>query len=261
MIKINNLGYDVAGKWLVQEVNYTFHPGKIYMICGPNGAGKSTLLRLLSLQLNLTAGEVYYNQEKVNHNHAARYATSRAVLSQHVDISFPLSAEEVIMMGRYPHFDIRPTQKDISIRDAIIENLSLEKFRRRNYLTLSGGEKQRVQFARVLAQIWEEPVAGSRILLLDEPISSLDLKNQLEFLHEVKKFTSPNTIVIAILHDLNLALNYADELLLMSKGRLYTFGKPGDVLNPAHIAEVFGVQSSLHHLPGAEFLWPDKLPA
>src|SRR5262249_3474338 len=157
------------------------------------------------------------------HKHRKEYATYRAVLSQQIEISFPLSVDEVVLMGRYPHFTIQPSKKDLSICDEVIEMLNVAALRNRNFLTLSGGEKQRVQFARVLAQIWERPASGCRILLLDEPISSLDLKYQFDFLHRVRQILDEHTIVIAILHDLNLALNYADEVLLLSKGKL--FGK------------------------------------
>ena len=132
----------------------------------------------------------------------------------------------------------------------------LDKFRKRNFLTLSGGEKQRVQFARVLTQIWEPPATGCRILLLDEPISSLDLKYQFDFLHHVEKFIDERTIIIAILHDLNLALNYADELLLLSNGKTFCRRHHQQtVLSPQNIATVFNVATKLHAVDGADLLW------
>ena len=258
MIEIKNIGFAVKDKCLVQDVSYTFLPGNCYMLCGPNGAGKSTLMKLLSLELPPRTGEILYNGKPVNPKHKEEYAKYRAVLSQNVDISFPLSVEEVIMMGRYPHFEVRPAKKDFEICEEVMEQLGVTIFRKRNYLTLSGGEKQRVQFARVLVQIWETPENGNRFLLLDEPISSLDLKYQFDFLHHVKKFINDKTIVIAILHDLNLALNYADEVLLLDHSRLFTSGKPADVLQPANISKVFKVDSTLHHLPGAQLLWVNK---
>ncbi|MEO6404411.1 MAG: heme ABC transporter ATP-binding protein [Ferruginibacter sp.] len=259
MVRLQDVGFEINKKWLVKDLNYAFEPGKMYMLCGPNGAGKSTLLKLISLQQKASEGNIFYNEANVKPGHAASFATNRAVLSQQIDISFPLSAEEIIMMGRYPHFEVKPSKHDVEICEQAIALLELEPFRKRNYLTLSGGEKQRVQFARVLVQIWEEPPIGSRLLLLDEPISSLDIKHQLEFLFHVRNFITPKTIVIAILHDLNLALNYADELLLMKEGRLFKSGKPVDVLQPVYIEQVFGVHSHLHHLPGADFLWAEKL--
>ncbi|MES2777542.1 MAG: heme ABC transporter ATP-binding protein [Bacteroidota bacterium] len=255
MLEVKNAGFAVGEKWLVKDVSFRFMPGKCYMLCGPNGAGKSTLMKMLSLELPPKEGAVHYNGHPVNYRSKKSYARYRSVLSQAVDISFPLSVEEVVLMGRYPHFDIKPTKHDFAICDEAISMLDIEKFRKRNFLTLSGGEKQRVQFARVLTQIWEPPKEGCRILLLDEPISSLDLKYQFDFLHHVKKFKDGRTIVIAILHDLNLALNYADELLLLSEGQLFATGSPATVLAPGNIEQVFHLRTNLHKMPGANLLW------
>ena len=258
MIEIKNIGYAVNDRWLVQDISYQFLPGKCYMLCGPNGAGKSTLLKLLSLELTPKTGEIFYNGKPVNTKQKENYAKYRAVLSQNVDISFPLSVEEVIMMGRYPHFEVRPSKKDFDICEQVMEQLGVTQFRKRNYLTLSGGEKQRVQFARVLVQIFEPPAEGCRFLLLDEPISSLDLKYQFDFLHHVQNFINDQTIVIAILHDLNLALNYGDEVLLLNKSKFFTRGLPITVLQPENIKEVFTVESTMHQLPNAQLLWVNK---
>lgn len=256
MLEIKDAGYAVGKKWLLQNISYQFIPGKCYMICGPNGAGKSTLMKLLSLSLTPDTGEVRYNNSKVNYTKREEYAKYRSVLSQQVEISFPMEVEEVIMMGRYPHFKINPTKEDMEICDKAMALQDLNAFRKRNFLTLSGGEKQRVQFARVLAQIWQLPKEGSRILLLDEPISSLDIKYQFDFLQHVKQFLNDKTIVIAILHDLNLALNYADEILLLNNGKLFAKGNPADVLSTENISKVFHLDFKLHQFNNVQFLWP-----
>jgi iron complex transport system ATP-binding protein len=220
MVEVRNLTYKAGAKLLVENFSYDFLPGLSYMVCGPNGAGKTTLLKLIALHLKASSGEIFYNGNKVDHKKTAGYAKTRAVLSQNVEIGFPLEVEEVIMMGRYPHFEVNPSSKDRQICDTVIKELNIESLRERNFLTLSGGEKQRVQFARVLAQIWEKPVSGSRILLLDEPISALDLKYQFDFLKRIRSLLDANTILISVLHDLNLILNYADEVLLRSEAIL-----------------------------------------
>jgi heme transport system ATP-binding protein len=256
MLEIKDAGYAVGKKWLLQHISYRFLPGKCYMICGPNGAGKSTMMKLLSLLLIPDSGEIFYNDSKINYHKKEEYAKYRAVLSQQVDISFPMEVEEVVMMGRYPHFKINPTKEDIDICNEVMALQDLEEFKKRNFLTLSGGEKQRVQFARVLAQIWKTPKEHSRILLLDEPISSLDIKYQFDFLRHIKQFLNDKTIVIAVLHDLNLALNYADEILLLNKGKLFASGNPASVLSPGNISKVFQLDFKLHQFNGLQFLWP-----
>ena len=255
MLEVKNAGFSISNKWLVKDISYNFLPGNCYMICGPNGAGKSTLMKLLSLVAKPDQGEVVYNNSKINYSKKEAYARYRAVLSQQVDISFPLEVEEVVMMGRYPHFKINPAKEDVEICNEVIELQNLQEFRKRNFLTLSGGEKQRVQFARVLAQIWKMPREGSRILLLDEPISSLDIKYQFDFLQHLKEFLNERTIVIAVLHDLNLALNYADEILLLKDGKLFASGSPFDVLSPENIRDVFHVKMNLHQLNNGRLLW------
>lgn len=255
MLEAKDVSYSIGKKWLVQNVSYRFDAGKCYMLCGPNGAGKSTLIKMLSLDLTPTNGEIWYNGKLVNSKKKEQYAKCRAVLSQNIDISFPMNVEEIVMMGRYPHFDVRPSKKDFAICEEVMEAIGVTDFRKRNYLTLSGGEKQRVQFARVLVQIWQPPTEGCRFLLLDEPISALDLKYQFDFLQQVKKIIDDKTVVIAILHDLNLAMNYGDEILLLSQSELFASGTPRQVLEPKNIKSVFHVDSQLHHLEGIDLLW------
>lgn len=256
MLEIKNGGYAVGDKWLIKNISYKFHPGKFHVICGPNGAGKSTLMKMLGLEIVPKEGSIFYNNHVANPNNKQEYSKYRAVLSQNVDISFPLNVEEVVLMGRYPHFYAHPSKTDFSICDEIMSLLGITKFRKRNFLTLSGGEKQRVQFARVLAQIWNVPENQNRILLLDEPIAAFDLKYQFEFLNFIKKIININTIVVAILHDLNMVLNYADEVLLLNNGNLYDYGEPCSVLSPHNINEIFNVKTLLHTLKQAKFLWP-----
>ena len=257
MIELHNAGFAVKNKWLIKDVTYNFLPGKCYMICGPNGAGKSTLLKLISLQLRPVNGFIKYNEENVNYAKPEVYAKYKGVLSQQVDISFAMSVFEIIMMGRYPHFKNNPSKEDHRICEEIIISQELQEFRHRNFLTLSGGEKQRVQFARVLAQIYPDQNHKSRILLLDEPISALDIRHQFDFLKQVKKMCDAQTIVIAILHDLNLALNFADEILLIHEGKVFETGKPSVVLSPQNVNAVFNINAGLHQVGNINLLWPE----
>jgi len=127
--------------------------------------------------------------------------------------------------------------------------MNLSSFKERNYLTLSGGEKQRVQFARVLAQIWEQPVEGTRYLFLDEPLTSLDINYQQEFLQVAREFTSKDTVLVAVMHDINLATQYADRLFFLKQGELVAQGKPKDILNESLIKKVFDVNVKLINNP------------
>lgn len=215
------------------------------MILGPNGSGKSTFLKIFSGEINKYEGSVFYDNEKIAQIKKEELAKHRAVMSQQPELSFPLMVEEVVMMGRYPHFTFNPNKKDEDICNAVLQRMNLVSFKERNYLTLSGGEKQRVQYARVLAQVWEKPVAGYRYLFLDEPLTSLDINYQQEFLHIAREFTKADTILIAVMHDINLAIQFADKLFFLNEGKLIAHGKPKDILNADLIKQVFNVEVSI----------------
>jgi len=168
-------------------------------------------------------------------------AQRRAVMSQSPELHFPLTVAEVVMMGRYPHFSYRPSRRDESICAEVAGQMEITGFLQRDYLTLSGGEKQRVQFARALAQLWEAPEKGSRYLLLDEPISSLDIHYQHQFLQIAKRLTEEKIVLIAVLHDINLAIQYADNILFMKEGRLVAKGRPAEIITAGLIKEVFNI--------------------
>src|SRR5205085_12265846 len=133
----------------------SFAPGQMHLIVGPNGAGKSTLVKLLARLLRPQSGVIEYDGEDASNAKELDLARRRAVLSQAVEVAFPLDVREVVMMGRYPHFGGRPGPVDLQIVDEMIEVFDLREFENRNYQTLSGGERQRVNFARVLGQLWQ----------------------------------------------------------------------------------------------------------
>jgi iron complex transport system ATP-binding protein len=153
------------------------------------------------------------------------------------------------MMGRYPHFSFSPTKKDFSICEEVIDLMNLHVFKERNYMTLSGGEKQRVQYARVLAQIWEKPAEGCRYLFLDEPLNNLDINYQQEFLQTANKLKDANTVLIAVMHDINLAVQHADTLIFFKEGELAAQGKPKEILTASLIENVFGVRTTIINNP------------
>src|SRR5947207_10557786 len=156
MLKANDITFRVGGKSLISDVSLTFAPGNLHLIIGPNGAGKSTLIKVLARLLHPQTGTVEYEGVEVKDASEAELARRRAVLSQAVEVAFPLSVREVVMMGRYPHFGGRPGPVDQKIVDDMIDLFDLREFEQRNYQTLSGGERQRVNFARVLGQLWRD---------------------------------------------------------------------------------------------------------
>ena len=245
MLKTDNIYYRIGKKLILGGISAEFQPGEFNMILGPNGSGKSTFLKIFSGEINSYDGSVSYagtNILKIKKENLAKY---RAVMSQQPELSFPLIVDEVVMMGRYPHFNFTPGKKDEAICNEVIERMNLSELKERNYLTLSGGEKQRVQYARVLAQIWEKPLTGFRYLFLDEPLNSLDINYQQEFLQIASEFAKEDAVLVAVMHDINLAVQYADKLFFLKEGELVSHGKPRDILNPDLVKKIFNVNASV----------------
>jgi iron complex transport system ATP-binding protein len=246
VLEANNITYSVKGRELLSAVSVSFAPGKLHIIIGPNGAGKSTLIKVLSRSLKPQAGQVLYDDTDVYDANEVDLAKRRAVLSQAVEVAFPLTVREVVMMGRYPHFGGRPGSVDQEVVTEMMEYFDVTEFAHRDYLTLSGGERQRVNFARVLGQLWRtehQADPGSRYLFLDEPLTFLDIRHQIDFLKKIKEFGSaPDVVTVGVVHDLNLAARFADQIVLINEGKLLTSGTPAKVLTAEWIEDVFGVQ-------------------
>jgi iron complex transport system ATP-binding protein len=218
---------------LLDDVSLTARPGELLALMGENGAGKSTLLRVLSGDLVPDHGMVGLAGRELRKWKPAERARLRAVLPQESILSFQFSAIEVSVLGRTPWCSGHPGKMDYDIaRDALarVDALHLEN---RLYPTLSGGERARVQLARVLCQIWGAWNGLPRCLLLDEPIAALDIAHQHLALKIVRDFAhDANIAVVVVLHDLNLAARYADEVALLKQGRIFAKGPPEVVLTP-----------------------------
>jgi iron complex transport system ATP-binding protein len=245
VLEAKNITYRAGTRELISQVSISFTPGKLHLIIGPNGAGKSTLIKVLSRSLRPQEGQVTYESADVNGTNEAELAKRRAVLSQAVEVAFPLTVHEVVMMGRYPHFGGRPSLTDDAIVREMMELFDVTEFGARDYLTLSGGERQRVNFARVLAQLWRSQHQANgpcRYLFLDEPLTFLDIHHQIGFMKKVKQFSSqPDVVTIGVVHDLNLAARFADQIILMENGRVIDRGPAKSVLTTERIRSVFEV--------------------
>ena len=248
MLEANDITFRVGDKVLVSDISLVFEPGKLHLIIGPNGAGKSTLIKVLARLLRPQSGSVGYEGHDVGNAAEADLAKHRAVLSQAVEVAFPLSVGEVVMMGRYPHFGSRPGPLDEQIVDELMQFFDVTEFKTRDYQTLSGGERQRVNFARVLAQLWRPAAsltnrAPCRFLFLDEPLTFLDIRHQIDFMKKVRNFTeAPDVVTVGVVHDLNLAARFADQVVLLNEGRVVAKGSAQHVLTAENIRGVFGVE-------------------
>ncbi|MGW0033506.1 ABC transporter ATP-binding protein [Streptomyces sp. NPDC003314] len=233
-ITTHRLSWSVKGHRLLDGIDMAVHDGKVVGLLGPNGSGKSTLLRLLAGLRRPDTGTVRYDDTSLNDLGRRVLARRLAVVEQDVSAHHHVNVRQVVELGRTPfrgRFDAL-TERDRRIVDEALERTEITDKQHRSWHTLSGGEKQRAQLARALAQ---EP----REILLDEPTNHLDIRHQLELLDLL---TSLDVTCVVALHDLNLAARYCDHLVLLDQGEVAAAGAPEDVLTPDLIKRVYGVE-------------------
>ena len=249
MVKAERISYRIRNKVLLHPTSLEFGDGKFHVIMGANGAGKTTLLKLLAGAEKPEKGDVKLVNKSLDSYTPKELARTRAVLSQHYQVTFPISVMDIVMMGRFPYFNNNPRPVDLSICEELLERMSITDLVDRDYNTLSGGEAQKVQMCRVLAQIWEANESNNKILFLDEPVSHLDIKYQYELLDIAKQHCNKHVTVIAILHDINLALSFANRIVFIKKGKLaYDIQDVSQLTSPI-IDEVFDVSSKIIYPP------------
>ncbi len=227
---------------VLKDISLSLSPGECVAIVGPNGAGKSSLLKLFSGDLRPESGEIILDGLPLTASNRRDLARRRAVLPQQSELLFPFPVHDVVLMGRAPHHEEIETAEDERIAEEAMQATDVLEFRDRPYDQLSGGERQRVQLARVLAQVWPEPGARGGFLLLDEPTSSLDLSHQHAFLQTARRFTRAGLGVLVVLHDLNLAMQYADRVMVLYHGHGVACDVPEKALVPELIREVFQIE-------------------
>ena len=231
----NQLGFAYG----LHDASFQLPQNGLITIAGPNGAGKSTLLGILAGLRSPYLGSCTYDGREVRQWPRRDFARSVAFLPQSVRLEFPFTAEEVVLMGRTPYASgwFQTPEDRAAAEDAMATTDTLA-FRARDFRTLSGGERQRVILALALTQ-------RPRVLLLDEPATHLDLRHQLS-LYRLLRELAKTLLVVAVTHDLNIALQFSDRVMLLADGRIAGDGAPEEVLHPGLIAQVFGVQATMH---------------
>lgn len=255
VLETRSVAVRAGAKRLLDDVSLSFAAGETVALIGPNGAGKSTLLRVLSGEIRPRPGQVRLHARELSSYSPHELAWHRAVLSQQVHVAFPFTVAEIVRMGvngkRSPQIDM--------LVDAALAELGLHDIADRAVTTLSGGEQQRVHFARVLAQLDDGRRRGaSGILLLDEPTASLDLRHQLAMVEAVRRRAAEAVLTVAVFHDLNLAALAADRIVVLDRGGLYSTGRPEETITDDMLREVFSVRTKVSMPP--EVRMPFVLP-
>jgi iron complex transport system ATP-binding protein len=260
MIQAANISLGVRDKSILEDVSISVRPGSFTAVVGPNGAGKSSLLKILANEHTQYKGDVTINGKKINAYSPKELSLVRAVLPQSTTLQFAFTVEQVVMLGRHAHSST--SQVNHSMVNEIIALTGIEEFRDRNYMTLSGGERQRVQLARVLTQVWEETVYP-RYILLDEPTSSLDIAQQQHIFALAKQVSERNIGVLAIVHDLNQAVQFADHIYFLRAGKIVAAGEAQKVFTKPNIEETFCCRVNVYHDPcnNCPYIIPEREPS
>ena len=241
-LQMREVSFRIDSKLLLSNINISIQPAKIVSFIGPNGAGKTTLLRVASGALS--APGVTLDSKPLKALTPEGRARKFAFLNQSSELNFPFKCLEVLHLGRIPHRTSRRCNERIV--EEVINSLSLDKLVDRIYTTMSGGEKQRVQIGRILCQVWDN--IDSAFVFFDEPTAELDLAHQLRFFDTVKMLAARGASISLVLHDINLASRFSDELILLKSGKILAMGSPREVVTRANIRDAFSVQAEVHHL-------------
>ncbi|QCK86927.1 heme ABC transporter ATP-binding protein [Phreatobacter aquaticus] len=255
VLEARNVGVSFGRHKTVDQVSLTVDPGELLVVVGPNGAGKTTLTRLLTGELVPSEGEVLLDGGPLGAVPGWQLAAKRAVMAQANRLAFPFGVAEVVRIGIDSVGRALPrADRDRLIAEALAA-ADVTHLAARSYQHLSGGEQQRVQFARTYAQLTAGRRFGDRqVLFLDEPVASLDLAHQIALMESAAALASSGVAVIAVLHDLNLAATFADRILVMHGGKAAAIGRPSEVITRSLVAEIFGVDLA------REALVPGELP-
>ncbi|TGL61480.1 ATP-binding cassette domain-containing protein [Leptospira sarikeiensis] len=254
---LSDISLSRGGRFLLSGVSLSLYPGELLIVLGPNGAGKSTLLKLFSGEIQPDKGIVLLDGIPLSKYDTEELAIRRSVLSQESDIHFPFTSDEIVRMGRSSSKLRVPKPLEDKITDSAFKAVHLgERERFQIYNKLSGGEKQRTQMARVLVQD-KEPTQRESYVLLDEPGASLDPNRIHTLLEKAKQLSKEGRGVLCILHDLNLALRYADRIAVLKEGKLLAEGAPESILEENFVLQHFQLRTRKVPFPeGGSYLIP-----
>ncbi len=237
MLKADKISYAHRKFSILQDIDVSVNHGELLVIVGPNGAGKSTLLSLLANEIGKNDNSILFKRKSFEEWEEKELPHHKAKFSQSNSQDIPLSVKDVVMMGRYPYFHATPHKQDNDAVTKAMQETDVEALATRDYNSLSGGEKQRVHLARVLTQLDNE--VANKLVFLDEPLNNLDVLHQHRILHTIKNFTGRGNTAIMVLHDLNLAAQFADTVMLLKKGKIVSHDIPDKVFTREIISGVY----------------------
>lgn len=250
IIKIENLSFSYGKKEIIKNINLEISENRFTGILGPNGSGKTTLLKNILGYLKNEKGKIYLNGKESFKFSQKERAKEISFVPQKSQITSGITVEEFVIMGRLPHLKNSFTgysKKDRETAEKYIKELNLEKFLKRDVTSLSGGEFQRVLLARAFAQ-------ETKIVLLDEPTSALDLNHAVEIMEKIKRAADEKKISpVIVLHNINLAVMFCDDIILLKNGEVFAKGTPVEVITEENMEKVYNLKCKI-------FFTEDNLP-
>jgi len=242
ILQVNGVSFGYRGRKVLDGVRFSVSPGELMVILGPNGVGKTTLLRCINSILKPAQGAIWVDGRKVSDLTPQQIARRVGYVPQQ-QTNGRMTAFDAILMGRRPHIQWRVSDEDLRIVDGAIKSLALQELAMRYIDQMSGGELQKVAIGRAMVQ---EP----KLLLLDEPTSNLDLKNQLEILRLLRHAIQDHGMAaVMTMHNLNMALRFADKYLFLKDGRIFDVGRPEEI-SAETVKEVYGIAVEIHRHNG-----------
>lgn len=241
MFEIEQLQLSIGKQAIVKDLSLSLLPGELNVIIGPNGTGKTTLLRSLFGELSSDKGEIRYQGKRLSDQRLTHWQQHFGYMPQNTQLDLDLTVLEVVVLGRLASLGMRLNDEDLTAALSALADLGIVHLADRPVYSLSGGQRQLVLFAQVLLRT-------PKIMLLDEPVSALDLQHQMQLMEHLHQQTKANNwISVVVLHDLNLAAQFADKLIVLANQTLQAFGTPSEVLNSELIHTLYNVPVDIHH--------------
>lgn len=251
-LEVNDVTFSYASVPVLKNVRIAVDTTEVLGVLGPNGAGKSTLLKCIDGILTPQEGSILLDGQDIRKMSRIELAKKIGYIPQSLSHAFSATVFDAVLMGRRPHLGWRTSEKDTEKVLETLHMLHIEDLAMRDINELSGGQMQKVFIARALAQ-------EADVLLLDEPTSNLDVRHQLEVMHTIKSIVRKKGIsAIMAIHDLNLAARYADRIIMMSDGTIFSAGGPASVLTRDNIKQVYGVIAEVNYNDGKPYIVPLK---
>lgn len=237
-LKVEHLDFSIDKTQILKAIDLNIQKGEFVGLVGPNGCGKSTLLKNIYRIYQPDHGKIYLGGQLVDQVNDKAFAKKMAVMVQENTVEFDLTVIDMVMLGRYAHKRLLQdsSEKDRAISEKYLEEVGLKGYEERSFLSLSGGEKQRVLLARALSQ-------EAELIVLDEPTNHLDIKYQYQIMNILKR---QDMTVFTSVHDLNIAALYCDRIVVLKKGKLVKIGTPEEVITPEMIRYLYGIDSEVH---------------